>query len=81
MFEALEEFLTCGHSYFPVSGLSQTLKHKSMKGQNGKSEYQMEFDVSIIALSLIDVCSIDGVGRLSLMLNTVDTLRNVACQT
>ena len=46
VYEALEEFLTCGHSYFSVSVLSQTLKRKSMKGPNGKSEYQIEFEVS-----------------------------------
>uniref|UniRef100_A0A6A7GA86 Receptor-type tyrosine-protein phosphatase kappa-like isoform X2 n=1 Tax=Hirondellea gigas TaxID=1518452 RepID=A0A6A7GA86_9CRUS len=44
VYEALEEFLTCGHTYFPVSDLSQCLKRKSMKGPNGKSEYQLEFE-------------------------------------
>lgn len=44
VYEALEEFLTCGHSYFPVSELSGNLKFKSMKGPNGKSAYQKEFD-------------------------------------
>ncbi|XP_018010387.1 receptor-type tyrosine-protein phosphatase kappa isoform X2 [Hyalella azteca] len=44
VYEALEEYLTCAQSYFPVSELSQRLKHKSTKGPNGKSEYQMEFE-------------------------------------
>ncbi|KAF2363202.1 Protein-tyrosine phosphatase-like [Trinorchestia longiramus] len=44
VYEALEEYLTCAQSYFPVTELSQRLKHKSTKGPNGKNEYQMEFE-------------------------------------
>ena len=45
IYEAIEEYLICGHSYFPVSELSKVLKRKSMKGENGKNEYQLEFEV------------------------------------
>ncbi|ROT66726.1 hypothetical protein C7M84_015219 [Penaeus vannamei] len=44
VFDALEEFLLCGYSFFPVSELSQRLKHKSMKVLGNKSEYQVEFE-------------------------------------
>ncbi|XP_053633111.1 receptor-type tyrosine-protein phosphatase kappa isoform X2 [Cherax quadricarinatus] len=44
VYDALEEFLLCGYSFFPVSELSQRLKHKSMKINGNKSEYQIEFE-------------------------------------
>ncbi|XP_071545661.1 receptor-type tyrosine-protein phosphatase kappa isoform X3 [Panulirus ornatus] len=44
IYDALEEFLLCGYSFFPVSELSQRLKHKSMKVNGNKSEYQIEFE-------------------------------------
>lgn len=45
MYDTLEEFLVSGHSYFPVSELSQRLKQKSMKVDGNKNEYQLEFEV------------------------------------
>lgn len=47
VYDVLEEFLLCGYSFFPVSELSQRLKHKSMKGPGNKSEYQIEFEVRL----------------------------------
>ncbi|XP_069193407.1 receptor-type tyrosine-protein phosphatase kappa isoform X3 [Procambarus clarkii] len=44
VYDALEEFLLCGYSFFPVNELSQRLKHKSMKVNGNKSEYQIEFE-------------------------------------
>ncbi|XP_066954570.1 receptor-type tyrosine-protein phosphatase kappa isoform X2 [Macrobrachium rosenbergii] len=44
VYDVLEEFLLCGYSFFPVSELSQRLKHKSMKVSGNKNEYQVEFE-------------------------------------
>ncbi|XP_076054228.1 receptor-type tyrosine-protein phosphatase kappa-like isoform X3 [Oratosquilla oratoria] len=44
VYDTLEELLICGYSFFPVSELSNRLKHKSMKLNGNKSEYQIEFE-------------------------------------
>ncbi|XP_037783538.1 receptor-type tyrosine-protein phosphatase U-like [Penaeus monodon] len=55
VFDALEEFLLCGYSFFPVSELSQRLKHKSMKVLGNKSEYQLNLKQNSCAKNSIVV--------------------------
>ena len=48
MYDTLEEYVICRKTWFPVSELSQRLKHKSMKDPQTKiNEYQREFLVRI----------------------------------
>lgn len=44
IYDTLEEYLTCGNSWFPVNELSQRLKQKSIKHAVTKlNEYQREY--------------------------------------
>ncbi|CAG7816789.1 unnamed protein product, partial [Allacma fusca] len=44
IYDTLEEYVICRKTWFPVSELSQRLKHKSMKDPQTKiNEYQREF--------------------------------------
>ena len=44
IYDTLEEYVTCGNSWFPVSELSQRLKQKSAKNPITKlNEYQREY--------------------------------------
>jgi hypothetical protein len=44
IYDTLEEYVTCGNSWFPVSELSQRLKQKSAKNAITKlNEYQREY--------------------------------------
>lgn len=44
VYDTLEEFVTCGNSWFSVSELSQRLKQKSQKNTVTKlNEYQREY--------------------------------------
>ncbi|XP_044746070.1 receptor-type tyrosine-protein phosphatase kappa isoform X2 [Coccinella septempunctata] len=44
IYDSLEDFVTCGNSWFPVSELSQRLKLKSVKNTSTKmNEYQREY--------------------------------------
>ena len=45
MYDAIEEWIICGETWFPVSEISQQLKHKSSKNKiNGQNEYQLEYE-------------------------------------
>lgn len=43
VYDTLEEHLTCGKSWFPVSDLSDKLKQKSQKDSTKMNEYQREY--------------------------------------
>jgi len=51
IYDTLEETLTCGQSWFPVSELTNRLKQKSARNLGSKlNEYQREYAVSYLIL-------------------------------
>ena len=53
MYDCLEEFTTCGYTYFPVKDISKQLKQKSQKHQKDQgggpkaNEYEKEYMVRV----------------------------------
>ena len=48
IYDTLEEFVKCGYTYFPVKEISQALRDKSKKLDEGKrvNQYEKEYVVS-----------------------------------
>jgi hypothetical protein len=46
VYDTLEEFVLCGHTYFPAKEISQRLKEKSTRPPGSKqNEYEREYAV------------------------------------
>ena len=65
MYDAIEEWIVCGETWFPVSEISQQLKHKSTKDKiTGQNEYQLEYEKFIKMIQKMSIGDCAGGHRI-----------------